>query len=130
MLIEIERVASLNTKKFAVHAGVIAVIRADNLAISHSNRCLTAFGTVRTDRAHMRHVPGACLVAIRAGCKRAYRAYVDAGAALIAFQVIALVGNDFRRGPAIADAERGHSDPFRADSHATITKNAARRVII
>src|SRR5690348_1005118 len=77
----------------------------------------------------MLHFPRAGFVAIRSGSERADRADIDTGSTLVAFEMIAAIGNDFRGNTAIAHAESTHAKPFAADPHAPVAENAARGVI-
>ena len=53
---------------------------------------------------------------------------IDAGAALVALQVVALVGRDFGDDAAVDDAQRLHAHAFVADAHAAVAEDAARRI--
>src|ERR1700719_1176387 len=84
---------------------------------------------MRADGADVCHLPRTRLIAVRAAGERAYRADVDARAALVALQVIEMIGRDFRTRAPIDDAQRVHSHAFVANSHAAVTQDAARLVI-
>ena len=71
---------------------------------------------------------GRGLIAINPAGQRAHRADVDAGAALVAFQMIVMIGHDLGDHAAIGDAQRVHAHAFIANPHAAIAENAARRV--
>src|SRR5581483_4471024 len=100
---EIERVAALDAQELAVDAAVIAVIPADDLVVANPQRGAAAVAAMRADGANMFHLPGARLIAIDAAGERAHRANVDAGAALVAFQVVVMVRHDLRGYTAIGD---------------------------
>ncbi len=84
---------------------------------------------MRADGADVLHFPGPRLIAIRAAGERAHRADIDAHAALVAFQMIEMIGLDHRDRAAIADAQRLHAHAFVANAHAAIAQNAARLVV-
>ncbi len=99
-----------------------------NAVVARAERGLAAVGAVRADGADVRHLPGPRLVAINAAGERADRADVDAGAALVALQVIAVIGRDFRNRAALDHAERVDAHAFVADAHAAVAQDAARRI--
>ena len=96
--------------------------------VAHAERGLAAVRAVRADGADVVHLPGPRLVAVGAAGERAHRADVDAGAALVALQMVALVGRDFRNHAAVDHAQRVHAHAFVADAHAAVAQNAARRI--
>src|ERR1700722_17746294 len=104
MVVEIETVAALDAQKLAVDAGMVAVIAADNVVVARSQRGLAAVRAVRANSAHMGHFPRPRLIAIRAAAERAHRADVDTRAALVAFEVIAVVRGYLRKGSAVDHA--------------------------
>ena len=91
---EIESVASFDAEKIAVDAALVAIVPAHDfhagIGSAHAQRRLAAVGTVSAGRAHVLHLPGTRLVAIRARSQRAHRANVDAHAALFAFEMVIL----------------------------------------
>ena len=128
VIVEIEGVASLDAEELAVDAAAVAIVAADDLVVARAQRGLAAIAAVRADGADVGHFPGARLVAVGAAGERADRADIDAGAALVAFQVIADVGRDLADHAAIDDAERAHAQAFIADAHAAEAQDAARRI--
>src|ERR1039458_2240810 len=83
---------------------------------------------MRADGAHVGHLPRTRLVAVGAAGERAHRADIDAGAALVALQVIAMVGGDFADHAAVDHAQCAHAHAFIADAHAAKAEDAARRI--
>src|SRR5262249_21318755 len=83
---------------------------------------------MRADGADVFHLPGPRLVAVRAAGERAYRANIDARAALVALQMVPHVGGDFAHDPAIDHAERAHTHALVTDAHAAVAENASRRI--
>src|SRR5450755_5180261 len=81
---------------------------------------------MRTDSAHMLHLPRARVIAVSAAGQSADGADVDAHATLVALEVIALVGRDLRNHAAVDHAQRAHAHAFTADTHAAIAQNATR----
>ena len=128
MIREVERVAALDAQELAVNPRPVAIVTPNNLVVADTERGLATIGTMRANRAHMLHLPRPRLVAIRSAGQRAHRTDVDAGAALVAFQVVAIVGGNFRNHAAIDHAQRAHSHAFIADAHAAEAENAARRI--
>src|SRR5581483_1421676 len=129
ILIEIEGVAALHAQKFAIHARAIAIVGANDLSISHSERGFAAVRAMRADSPDVLHLPGTRLIAIAAGCQRAHWADVDASAAFIAFEMVTTIRNDLGSRPAISDTERVYAQAFTADAHTAVTKDAARRIV-
>ena len=128
VIVEIEAVAALNAQKLAVDPGVVAVVAADDAVVARAQRGLAAIRAMRADGAHVDHFPGPRFIPVDAAGQRAHRADIDAGAALVALQVVALVGCDFGDRPAVDHAQRGHAHAFVADAHAAVAQDAARRV--
>src|ERR1051326_6498674 len=134
VICKIERVAALNTQKIAVDSALVAIVAAHNLhagiSAAHAQRSLAAIAAVRACRGHVVHLPRTRLIAIRARRQRAHRAYVNAHAALFAFEVIIAVGRNGRSRAAVLYAQRPHVHAFAADAHAAIAQNAAWTVEI
>ena len=128
VVVEIEGVAALDAEELAVDAGVVAVVAADDLVVARAESRLAAIAAVRADGADVGHLPGPRLVAVDAAGQRADRTDVDAGAALVALQVVALVGSDFGDHAAVDHAERADAQAFVADAHAAEAEDAARRI--
>ena len=128
MLDEIESVAALDAQKFAVDAAAVAIVAANDLVVADAQRGAAAVGAMRADGADVLHFPGPRLITINAAGERAHRTDVDAGAALVAFQMIVMVGNDLGDHAAVGHAQRLHAHAFIADPHAAVAQNAARRV--
>src|SRR5438105_4684206 len=82
------------------------------------------------DRAYVVHLPGPGLVAIGAGGERAYRADINALAALLAFEMVAHVGRDDGRDAAVLNPQRPDVHHLTADAHAAVTEDAARAIKI
>ena len=129
MSIEIERITAFDAEEFAVDAGTVAIIGANDFAVADAECSFAAVGTVSANGTDMLHLPGTGFVAVGTGGKRADRTDVDTGAALVAFQMIAAVGNDFSGRAAIADTEGIDAQTFAADAHAAIAENAAWRIV-
>src|SRR5262249_4214858 len=53
---------------------------------------------------------------------------IDAGAALVALEMVAFVGRDLRHDAAVDDTERTHAHTFITDADAAEAKDAARRI--
>src|SRR5258708_611415 len=126
---EIERVAAFDAKEFAVDAGVVAVVAADDLIVANSQSRLATVRAVCADGADVLHLPGAGFVAIRAAGERAHWADIDAHAALVAIEVIEAVGLDLAVDAAIVDAQRANAHSLIADSNAAVAQDAAGLVI-
>ena len=97
-------------------------------SVADAKRGLAAVRAVRTNRADVLHFPRASFIAIRFAGQRADRADVDTSAALIALEVIALIGSDLTHDAAIHDAERVDAHAFIADTNAAVAKNAPGRI--
>src|SRR5690242_18868614 len=128
MIVEIERVAALDAKEFAVDPGAVAIVAADDVVIARAERGLAAVGAMGADRAHMRHFPRPGFVPIRSARQRAHRTNIDARPALVALEAVPVVRRDLRYYAAIDYAQRGHTHAFIADAHAAITQDASRRI--
>ena len=126
---EIGRVAALDAQELAVDARAVAIVAANDFVVANAQRGLAAIGAMRANGADVLHFPGTRLIAIRAAGERAHRANVDAHAALVALQMIEMIGLDHRHRAAVADAQRLHAHAFVADAHAAVTQNAARLVV-
>src|ERR1700761_4678442 len=109
MLIEVEAVAPFDAEELAIEAGVVAVVGANDLAVSHAERCLAAVRAMRANSADVLHLPGPRLIAVRSAGERADRADIDAGAALVALEMIAAIRNNFCGGAAIPDSQGAHA---------------------
>src|SRR5205823_1263477 len=106
--IKVKSVAALDAQELAVDSAAVAIVAANNLVVPRAQGGLASIAAMRADRAHMGHLPGTRLVAVDPAGQRAYRADIDAGAALVAFQVIAHVGSDLGHYAAIDHAQRAH----------------------
>src|SRR5947208_3817245 len=122
--------APLDAQEFAVHAGVVAIVGADDLVIADGERRLASVAAVVADSARVGKLPGPRLVAVSAAGKRAHRANVDAHAALFALKFLAPVGDDFAVRGARPDAVGVHVHALVADADAAVAKNAARPVVV
>src|SRR5438128_468895 len=127
---EVPSKAAFHTQKLTVHAGVVAIVGADDLVIAHGERRLAAVAAVVADSARIGKLPGPRLVAVSAAGKRAHRADVDAHAALFALELVAPVGDDFAVRGARPDAVGVHVHALVADADAAVAKNAARPVVV
>src|SRR5205809_1628173 len=83
---------------------------------------------MRADSPDVGHLPGPRLVSVDAAGERAHWADIDAGAALVAFQVVATVGRDLREHAAIDHAQGADPHALGANAHAAEAQDAARRV--
>src|SRR5690349_6001830 len=101
-MVEIEGVSTLQAKEFAIQARTIAVICADDLAISHAERRFAAIRAVSANGADVLHFPGPGFISIGTGRERADRTNVNTGAAFITLQVVAAIRYDLGRDPAIS----------------------------
>src|SRR5579862_2945802 len=95
MMIEVKCVATLNAEEFAVDAGMVAVVAANNLIVAHAQRGLASVRAMGADGADVLHFPGTRLVSIGAAGECADRAYIDAHAALVALEVVLVIGRNF-----------------------------------
>lgn len=137
---EVEGVAALVAEEVAVHAGLVAVVAANDLGAvgdgAHAEGGLAAVAAVRADGGDVVHLPGAGLVAIGAAGERAHRAGIDAHAALLAVEVGQVfrrklsgdVRSDDRRAAAVLDAESEDVHAFAAHADAAVAEDAARAV--
>src|SRR5271167_4048863 len=116
---EVETEAALAAEEFAVHAGLIAIIGAQDFVVAHAEGGLAAVRAVRAGIGDILHFPGARLIAIGAAGESADGAHINTHATFFASQLARLIGNDDRMHAARADAERFHVHAFIADAHAT-----------
>ena len=130
VLSEIESVAAFHAEELIVDAAAVAVVAAHDLVTADTQRGFATIGAVGTDCSDVFHFPRPRLISIRTTGERAHGTNVDAGAALVAFQVIAVIRNNFGNRTTIADAQRSHSHAFVAGAHAAVTQDAARCVEI
>src|ERR1700739_1350426 len=84
---------------------------------------------MRADGGDVIHLPGARFVAVAAAGKSAHRADVDAHAALLAIELVFVIGSDHGAGAAIVHAQRPHVHAFAAHANAAVTENAAGTVV-
>jgi hypothetical protein len=129
MIVEIEPVAPLDAQELAVHAGAVAVGAANDAVVANAQGGGASIRAVRADGSHVGHLPRPRFVPVGSAGERAHRANIDARAALVAFQVVALVGSDLGHHPAVDHPESVDAHPFVADAHAAEAQNAARRVV-
>ena len=122
--------AALGAEEFAVEAGMVAIIRAQNFVVADAQRGLAAVRAVRAGVGDVGHLPRARLVAVGAAGERADRADIDAHAAFFAGELAWLVRQDHRLHAARANSERLHVHAFIAHAHAAEAENAARGVVI
>ncbi len=127
---EIVAEATLGAQEFAVEAGMVPIIGAQDFVVAHAERGLAAVRAMGARLRDVGHLPGARLITIRAAGERADRADVDAHTAFFACQLVGLVRQDYGEHAAGADAERFHVHAFVADAHAAEAENAARRIVI
>ena len=125
----VERIAALDAEEFAVDAGAVAIVDAQDLVVADAKRRLAAVRAVRADGADVVHLPGARLIAVGALGQRADRTDVDALAALVAFQVVAVTRGDLGNDAAVGDAERADAHAFVAHADAAVAEDAARAVV-
>src|SRR4249919_2244526 len=128
MIDKIESITALNAKEFSVNPGTVPIITANYLVIADGKRRFAAVGAVRANGSHVLHLPRPRLVTVDAAGQRSHGTDVDTHPALVANQVVARVGPDFRKGAAIDHPQRAHSHAFVANSHAAVAEDAARRV--
>ena len=102
VLHEIETVAALDAQELAVDAAAVAIVAADDLVVADAQRGAAAIGAMRADGADVVHFPGPRLIAVHAAGERAHGADIDARAALVALQMIVMIGNDLGDHAAIA----------------------------
>ena len=101
---------------------MISSLRTPSVVLQPSTQCVQMVPTCCISH-------GRVLIAVRAAGERADRADVDAHAALVAFEMVAFVGDDLGNDAAVGDAERAHAHAFIADAHAAVAENAARRIV-
>ena len=132
MVGEIEGVASLDAEKIAVDAALVAIVSAHDLnaavAAAAAQRREATIAAVGADGADVVHLPRTRLVSVSSRGKCADRTDVDAHAAFLALEVIAIVRSDNRTLAAVLDAQRPHVHALAADADAAIAQNAARAV--
>src|SRR5260370_38321759 len=129
MVIEIECVAALDAEEFAVDAGEIAIVAANDLVVAHAERGLASVRTVSANGSHVLHFPGPGLIAIGAAGQGADRADVDTHAALVALQVILTIGRDLGSNAAVHDSQGADAHALIANAHAAEAEYAAGRVV-
>ena len=127
--VEVEAVTAFHAEEFAVDAGAVAIVAANDFVIADTKGCLAATRTMSADGADMLHLPRAGFVAVGVGGESADGADVDAGAALIAIEVIAHVGDDFGVDATIGDAKRAHTHAFVAGANAAVTEDATGGIV-
>ena len=90
---EVEAETAFGAEEVAVDAALVAIVGANDLravvGLAHAERDFAAVGAMGADGGDMVHLPGPRLVAIAAAGERAYRANVDAHAALLAVELAA-----------------------------------------
>src|SRR5262249_33839684 len=106
----------------------VAIVAAHDLIVADAQGRFTAVGTMRTNGPDVIHLPRPRLIPIDSTGQSAHRADVDAGSALVAIQVIVLIGNDLRDHAPVADPKRAHAHAFVTHADAAIAKDAARRI--
>ena len=89
---EIEAEAAFAAEKFAVDAGLIAIIGAKDFVVADAEGGLAAIRAMGAGRGNVRHFPWPRLVTIGAAGERADRANIDAHAALFAVQLAGMLG--------------------------------------
>src|SRR5271154_3322613 len=134
MVGEIESVAAFHAQEIAVDAALVAVVAAHNfhagIGAAHAQSRLAAVSTVGAGSAHMLHLPWPRLVAIGTGSQRAYRADINAHAALFAFEMVFFIGGNDGTHAAVLHPQRPHVHAFATDAYAAKAQNAARPVEI
>ena len=130
---EVEAEAALGAEEVAVDAALVAIVGANDLRavvrLAHAESDLAAVGAMRADGGNVVHLPGPRLVAVAAAGERAHRANVDAHAALLAVELVAVVGDNDGVDAAIVDAERPDIHAFAAHADAAIAEDAARAIV-
>src|ERR1700676_5551352 len=116
MMIEVECVAALDAQEFAIDTGVVAVVAANDLVVAHAQRGLASVRAVGADGTDVLHFPRTRLVSIGAAGERADRADVDAHAALVALEVVLVIGRNLGIDAAVDDSQRADSHALIADS--------------
>ena len=126
---EVKSVAALDAEEIAVNAALVAIISADNfhaaIETAYAQSCFAAVAAVGTSGAHVLHLPGPGLVAIRARGQRAHGADIDAHAAFFALQVVLFVGSDNRVDATVLNAQRPDVHSFAANAHTPVAQDAA-----
>src|SRR5271169_4297902 len=84
---------------------------------------------MRTDGTNVLHFPRPRLITVRTAGQCTDRADVDALSALVALEMVVVVGHDLRQNAAVADAQRAYPHSFVADPDAAVTQYAARRIV-
>ena len=91
---EVEAEAALGAEEVAVDAALVAVVGANDLravvGLAHAQGNLAAVSAMGADGGDVVHLPGAGFVAVAAAGERAHGADVDAHAALLAVELVAL----------------------------------------
>src|SRR5271154_4229008 len=132
MMREIESVPPFDTKKIAIDPALVTIIPAPNfhagVRSAHAQRGFAPVGAMSARRAHVLHLPGTRLVAIRPGSQRPDRTNINAHAALFAIQMIVLIGCNDRTDTAVLHAQSPYIHALAANPHAAIAKNATRPV--
>src|SRR4051812_29075421 len=129
VIVEIVGVPAFDTEKFAVDTGAIAIIAAQDFVIANTECGLATVSAMRADRADVFHFPRTGLIAISAAGERAHRTNIDALTALVAFQVIAMIGRNQRRGSAIYDTESADTHALIAGAHAAEAENTTGPIV-
>ncbi len=95
---EIESEAALDAEEVAVDPALVAIVGAHNrhafIGTADAEGGLATVAAVGADGGDMVHFPGPRLIAIGAGGQRAHGTDVNAGAALLAIQMVFAVGRD------------------------------------
>src|SRR6267142_2831907 len=122
--------APFDAEELAVQTVDIAIARDDahQLATARAERHLAAVGTIRAGGNRLGQFPGASLMPIGSIEQRAGGADFDAVAALRTVQPAAVCADD-RVGAATARFDRVLAHPLVTDARATLTKNAALRIV-
>src|SRR5437899_7423861 len=128
MIGKIKSVTSLDAEEIAIDAALITIVSPHNfhagVGPANAQRGLAAIRAMRAGGADVLHFPRACLVAIRARGKRAYRTNINAHAALFAIEVVLHVRHDSRTGAAVLNSESPNVHSLTANANAAITQNA------
>src|SRR5579863_4884044 len=108
MIGEVEGVAAFHAEKIVVDAALVTIVTAHDLhacvSAAHAQRGLAAIRAVSAGGANMVHFPRTCFVTISSRCERAYRANVNAHAALFALKMVFFIGGDDRTDAAVLDS--------------------------
>ena len=129
ILSEVEGIAAFDAEELAVDAGTVAVVPANDFVVAYAESGFAAVRTVSANGADVVHFPRAGLVTVRAAGERAHGTDIDAGAAFVAVQMIAIVGGDLGNDSAIHDAQRADAHAFITHAHAAVAEDAARGVV-